>query len=254
MLEAALDALDTDWKPLIIKILNKYPDIALQLKGEYQKYKGITEIYPPVEKIFSAFSHFNQKDLKVIIIGQDPYHQMGQANGLAFSVEEGVKIPPSLRNILKKIQLEYVQIRPIKNGDLTYLAKQGVLLINRTLTVRDSQANCHQKIWDKFTPALIKEILTKNGEGENPLVLLLWGQKAAQVLRDMDPDMEKKKEIIGGHQIFSSCHPSPLAATRGKWFDNTHFTRTNIFLQNIGKEPIEWYPKNLEYDLFGDSK
>ena len=95
-----------------------------------------------------------------------------------------------LRNILKKIQLEYTQIRPIKNGDLTYLAKQGVLLINRTLTVRDSQANCHQKIWDKFTPTLLKEILLLNNKKENPLVLLLWGQKAVQVLKDMDPDME----------------------------------------------------------------
>ena len=253
MLEAALETIKTDWKPLIQEILNKYPDIALQLKGEYQKYEKVTNIYPPVDQIFSAFNHFNQSDLKVIIIGQDPYHQSGQANGLAFSVNEGVKIPPSLRNILKKIQLEYVQIRPIKNGDLTYLAKQGVLLINRTLTVRDSQANCHQKIWDKFTPALIREVLLKNNKLKNSIVLLLWGQKAVQVLKDMAPDLEKKKEIISGHHIFTSCHPSPLAATRGKWFDNTHFTRTNIFLQNIGKEQIEWYPKSLEYNLFGDS-
>ena len=254
MLESALDAVTTDWKPLIIRILDKYPDIALQLKGEYTKYEGFTNIYPPVEKIFSAFNHFNQADLKVIIIGQDPYHQMGQANGLAFSVEPGVKIPPSLRNILKKIQLEYTQIRPIKNGDLTYIAKQGVLLINRTLTVRDSQANCHQKIWDKFTPALIREILLKNNKLENPIVLLLWGQKAVKVLKDMDPDMEKKKEIISGHQIFSSCHPSPLSAIRGKWFNNTHFSKTNYFLEQIGKEKIEWYPKELEYDLFSEAK
>ena len=254
MLENALDALGTDWKPLITRILSKHPDIALQLKGEYQKYKDITNIYPPVEKIFSAFNHFNIGELKVIIIGQDPYHQMGQANGLAFSVESGVKIPPSLRNILKKIQLEYTQIRPIKNGDLTYLSKQGVLLINRTLTVRDSQANCHQKIWNKFTPALLKEILLLNNKKENPLVLLLWGQKAVQVLKDMDPDMEKKKEIISGHQIFSSCHPSPLSAIRGKWFNNTHFTRTNCFLEKIGKEKIEWYPEELKVDLFADAK
>ena len=126
MLESALEQIKTDWKPLITRLLDEYPDIALRLKGKCKKYKDMVNIYPPVEKIFSAFNHFNQADLKVIIIGQDPYHQKGQANGLAFSVEEGVKIPPSLRNILKKIQLEYTQIRPIKNGDLTYLAKQGV--------------------------------------------------------------------------------------------------------------------------------
>ncbi len=254
MLETALENITTDWKPLVSKILNDFPDITLQLKGEYQKYKEITNIYPPVEKIFSAFNHFNQDDLKVIIIGQDPYHQKGQANGLAFSVESGIKLPPSLRNILKKIQMEYGQIKPIRDGDLTYIAKQGVLLINRTLTVRDSQANCHQKIWNKFTPALIREILIKNNERENPIVLLLWGQKAVQVLKDMDPDMDKKKEIISGHHIFTSCHPSPLSAIRGKWFNNTHFTRTNLFLEQIGKEPVEWYPKELEYDLFVNSK
>ena len=106
MLEAALEAIKTDWKPLITRVLSDYPDIALQLKGEYAKYNGMTSIYPPVEKIFSAFNHFNIDELKVIIIGQDPYHQMGQANGLAFSVESGVKIPPSLRNIMKETQQE----------------------------------------------------------------------------------------------------------------------------------------------------
>ena len=108
MLEGALREIKTDWKPLITRVLSEYPDIALQLKGEYTKYNGMTSIYPPVEKVFSAFNHFNQSDLKVIIIGQDPYHQNGQANGLAFSVNEGVKIPPSLRNILKKIQQKHM--------------------------------------------------------------------------------------------------------------------------------------------------
>ena len=252
MLESALDYIKTDWKPLITRVLSDYPDIALQLKGEYAKYNGMTNIYPPVEKIFSAFNYFNQADLKVIIIGQDPYHQKGQANGLAFSVEEGVKIPPSLRNILKKIQIEYTQIRPIKNGDLTYLAKQGVLLINRTLTVRDSQANSHQKIWDKFTPHLIKEILLTNREKNNSIVLLLWGNNAIKVLKDMDKDMEIKKKAIAFHQIFTSCHPSPLSATRGNWFNNDHFTRTNDYLESLGKEKIEWYPKELKLDLFAN--
>jgi len=250
MLESALDEIKTDWKPIITRVLSEYPDIALQLKGEYTKYNGMTNIYPPVEKIFSAFNHFNQADLKAIIIGQDPYHQKGQANGLAFSVEPGVKIPPSLRNILKKIQIEYTQIRPIKNGDLTYLAKQGVLLINRTLTVRDSQANSHQKIWDKFTPHLIKEILLTNRERNNSIVLLLWGNNAIKVLKDMDKDMEMKKKAIDFHQIFTSCHPSPLSATRGKWFNNEHFTRTNTYLESLGKEKIEWYPEELKLDLF----
>jgi uracil-DNA glycosylase len=252
MLESALEEIKTDWKPLITRLLDEYPDIALQLKGECKKYKDMANIYPPVEKIFSAFNHFNQADLKVIIIGQDPYHQKGQANGLAFSVEEGVKIPPSLRNILKKIQLEYTQIRPIKNGDLTYLAKQGVLLINRTLTVRDSQANSHQKIWDKFTPHLIKEILMYHCEKNNSIVLLLWGNNAIKVLKDMDKDMEMKKKAIAFHHIFTSCHPSPLSATRGKWFNNEHFTRTNTYLESLGKEKIEWYPEELKLDLFAN--
>ena len=250
MLESALEQIKTDWKPLITRLLDEYPDIALQLKGECKKYKDMVNIYPPVEKIFSAFNHFNQADLKVIIIGQDPYHQKGQANGLAFSVEEGVKIPPSLRNILKKIQIEYTQIRPIKNGDLTYLAKQGVLLINRTLTVRDSQANSHQKIWDKFTPHLIKEILMYHREKNNSIVLLLWGNNAIKVLKDMDKDMETKKQIIAFHKIFTSCHPSPLSATRGKWFNNNHFSRANEYLESLGKEKIEWYPEELKLDLF----
>ena len=252
MLESALDEAKTDWKPLITRVLSEHPDISLQLKGEYTKYNGMTSIYPPVEKVFSAFNHFNQADLKVIIIGQDPYHQKGQANGLAFSVEEGVKIPPSLRNILKKIQLEYTQIRPIKNGDLTYLAKQGVLLINRTLTVRDSQANSHQKIWNKFTPHLIKEILLANREKNNSIVLLLWGNNAMKVLKDMDGDMEVKKKAIAFHHIFMSCHPSPLSAMRGKWFNNEHFTRTNAYLESLGKEKIEWYPEELKLDLFAN--
>ena len=155
-----------------------------------------------------------------------------------------------MRNILKKIQLEYTQIRPIKNGDLTYLAKQGVLLINRTLTVRDSQANSHQKIWDKFTPHLIKEILMYHREKNNSIVLLLWGNNAIKVLKDMDKDMETKKQIIAFHQIFTSCHPSPLSATRGKWFNNNHFSRVNEYLESLGKEKIEWYPEELKLDLF----
>jgi len=190
-----------------------------------QEYKTRT-IYPPGKDIFNAFDLCPVDKVKVVIIGQDPYHGKGQAHGLCFSVKDGVAVPPSLRNIYKELNNDIGKAIP-ETGNLEHWAKQGVLMLNATLTVRAGQAGSHQgKGWETFTDAAIKQI----AEAKDNLVFMLWGayaQKKGQVL-----DSEK-------YYILKSPHPSPLSAHNG-FFGNKHFSKTNNFLKSKGKEEIKW--------------
>lgn len=190
------------------------------------EYRGPTPIYPPARLIFNAFDHCPFNDVKVVIIGQDPYHGVGQANGLCFSVNKGIPFPPSLLNIFKEIAADTG--RPIPtDGDLTRWSDQGILLLNATLTVRAASAGSHQnKGWEQFTDAVIRILADKR---EN-LVFILWGSYA-----------QKKGAFINRnrHLVLTSPHPSPLSAYHG-FFGNHHFTLTNDYLIKHGKTPIEW--------------
>ncbi len=193
------------------------------VKHEYTNYT----CYPKGKNIFSAFDYCSFEDLKVVIIGQDPYHGVGQANGLCFSVHDGITHPPSLINIFKEIQTDLGKPYP-KTGDLSRWAKQGVLLLNATLTVRQSQAGSHQnKGWEEFTDAVIQII----SEHKKDVVFLLWGGYA----KKKGAKIDKIK-----HCVLTSGHPSPLSANRGYWFGNKHFSKTNEFLKNKNIKPIEW--------------
>lgn len=186
-----------------------------------------TTCYPPGALIFNAFNLCPFDRVKVVIIGQDPYHEPGQAQGLSFSVPEGVPFPPSLQNIFKEIQLDLGKPMP-PTGDLTRWAEQGVLLLNATLTVRAHQAASHQRHgWEQFTDAAIRAL---NTEREN-LVFILWGGYA-----------RSKAQLINRsrHLVLESVHPSPLSANRGGWFGNHHFSQCNAYLREHGEQEIDW--------------
>jgi len=190
-----------------------------------QEYQNGT-VYPPGKEIFRAFDCADFDHVKVVIIGQDPYHGAGQANGLCFSVREGVAMPPSLKNIFKEIQSDLGKAIP-KTGELERWATQGVLLLNATLTVQASSPGSHQnKGWETFTDAVIKTI---SDEKEN-VVFLLWGAYA-----------QKKGEIIDRkkHYVLMSAHPSPFSADRG-FFKSRHFSKTNDYLKSKGLKEIQW--------------
>jgi uracil-DNA glycosylase len=183
--------------------------------------------YPPGSQIFNAFDWCPFDKLKVVIIGQDPYHGHGQANGLCFSVNDGITHPPSLINIFKEIEQDLGLPYPT-SGNLERWAKQGVLLLNATLTVRANQAGSHQnKGWEQFTDAVISTI---SNEKEN-VVFLLWGGFAKQKIKLID---------MSKHYVLSTGHPSPLSANRGYWFGNKHFSKTNFQLEQVGVKPIVW--------------
>ena len=183
--------------------------------------------YPKGNEIFAAFDHCTFDKVKVVIIGQDPYHGFGQANGLCFSVNDGIAFPPSLINIFKEIQTDLHKPFP-KTGNLERWADQGVLLLNATLTVREGEAGSHQnKGWETFTDAVIQRI----SEDKENVVFLLWGGFA----KKKGAKIDRTK-----HHILETGHPSPLSANRGLWFENKHFSKTNNYLQILGKEPIEW--------------
>ena len=183
--------------------------------------------YPPGPQIFNAFNLCPFDSVKVVIIGQDPYHEPGQAHGLSFSVNDGVPFPPSLVNIFKEIQLDLGTPMPT-SGNLTRWAGQGVLLLNATLTVRAHQAASHQrKGWEEFTDAAIKAL---NADRDH-LVFILWGGYARSKAALIDQSR---------HLVLQSVHPSPLSANRGGWFGNHHFSRANDYLEAHGMEPIRW--------------
>ncbi|MGC4022981.1 MAG: uracil-DNA glycosylase [Cyclobacteriaceae bacterium] len=192
------------------------------VKQEYQKHT----VYPPGKEIFRAFDSCNFDDVKVVIIGQDPYHGPGQANGLCFSVREGVRQPPSLVNIFKEIRNDLGKPIPA-SGDLERWANQGVLLLNATLTVQASAAGSHQnKGWETFTDAVIKVI----SDTKSSVVFLLWGAYA-----------QKKGEVIdrSKHLVLMSAHPSPFSADRG-FFGCKHFSKANEYLRSKGLKEIDW--------------
>ncbi|WP_151894318.1 uracil-DNA glycosylase [Patiriisocius marinistellae] len=217
--------IEASWKRVLEAEFEKeyFKNLINFVKTEYSKYT----CFPPGKSIFSAFEHAPFNDVKVVIIGQDPYHGQGQANGLCFSVADGIAIPPSLQNIYKEIKTD-LNIDIPGNGNLEHWASQGVLLLNATLTVRAHQAGSHQKRgWEKFTDAVIHEISTKR-EG---VVFLLWGGYAKKKGAKIDNTK---------HLVLTSGHPSPLSANRGYWFGNSHFSKTNNYLISQKKSPIVW--------------
>lgn len=194
-----------------------------QVRQEYAKFP----CYPPGRLIFNAFNLCPFDKVKVVIIGQDPYHEPGQAMGLSFSVPDGVRIPPSLVNIYKEIE-DDLGVPASRSGDLTRWAEQGVLLLNATLTVRAHVANSHQRLgWGIFTDGAIKAL----SDGRDHLVFMLWGGFA-----------RSKKALIDSqrHCILESVHPSPLSANRGGWFGQHQFSRCNQYLEAHGTVPIAW--------------
>lgn len=217
--------IDASWKEVLEAEFEKdyFKNLTAFVKEEYA---GTTPIYPPARLIFNAFDHCPFNDVKVVILGQDPYHGAGQANGLCFSVNKGVPFPPSLLNIFKEIENDLGTPIP-QDGDLTRWSDQGVLLLNATLTVRASMAGSHQKRgWEEFTDAAIRELADRR---EN-IVFILWGSYA-----------QKKGAFIdrSRHLVLTSPHPSPLSAYQG-FFGNHHFSTANRYLAEHGKSEIKW--------------
>ncbi|XDD54961.1 uracil-DNA glycosylase [Leptospira sp. WS4.C2] len=216
--------IEPGWKEVLQSEFEK-PYFSALREWVREEYKS-TVVYPPAKLIFNAFDSCPFDKVKVVILGQDPYHGPGQAHGLCFSVNDGVPFPPSLQNIFKEIADDLKKPIP-KTGNLTYLANQGVLLLNATLTVQKDKAGSHQnKGWEEFTDAAIRILAEKKSN----LVFLLWGSFAG-----------KKESLIppNKHLVLKSAHPSPLSAYRG-FLGNKHFSKTNEYLISQGKEPVDW--------------
>lgn len=213
-----------DWKQLLQQEFDKpyFEELTRFVRAEY----AATTVYPAGRNIFRAFDKCPVESLKVVIIGQDPYHGVGQANGLCFSVNDGVQFPPSLQNIFKEIHSDIGTPVPT-SGNLDRWAEQGVLLLNSVLTVRAHQAASHAgRGWEKFTDAVVRII----GERKQGVVYMLWGSYAQKKGQMADPAQ---------NLILKSVHPSPLSVYRG-FFGCKHFSQANAYLQSIGKEPIVW--------------
>lgn len=213
------------WQPYLQAELNKlyFKSLMNFVEAEYEE----NQCFPPKNLIFNAFEKCHFNDLKVVIIGQDPYHNYNQANGLCFSVNNGITHPPSLINIFKEIEND-LQIPYPKSGNLERWAEQGVFLLNATLTVRAHEAGSHQKQgWETFTDAVIKTISDK----KERVIFLLWGGFA-----------KKKSKLIdeSKHHILTSGHPSPLSANRGYWFGNKHFSKVNSILKTQNLCEVKW--------------
>lgn len=219
--------LNSDWTYFLQEELEQsyFIDLMQIIEHEYQN----NICYPPKHLIFSAFNQCPIDQLKVVILGQDPYHGEGEANGLSFSVNDGVKIPPSLRNIYRELTDDLDHIFMPASGNLEDWAKQGVLLLNSSLTVRKDQPNSHKNLdWSHFTDAVIEKIASQ----KKHLVFLLWGSFAQKKGSKIDKTQ---------HLVLESGHPSPMSANQGKWFGNKHFSQTNHYLVEKGKQPIEWF-------------
>jgi len=216
--------IESGWKAVLASEFDKpyFENLVRFVRAEYAG----TTVYPPAGMIFNAFEQCPFDRVKVVILGQDPYHEPGQAHGLCFSVRDGVPFPPSLRNIFKEISQDTGTTVP-QSGDLTRWARQGVLLMNATLTVRAGQAASHQgKGWETFTDAVIRTI----SEGRDHVVFILWGGYA-----------RRKAALIDGsrHLVLESAHPSPLSAYAG-FFGNAHFSKANCWLEEHGKTAVVW--------------
>lgn len=218
-------SIDPSWKTRLQPEFEKpyFGSLADFVKSEYKQHR----CYPKGSEIFAAFDHCSFDDAKVVIIGQDPYHGPGQANGLCFSVNDSIAHPPSLINIFREIEADLGIPYP-KSGNLQRWADQGVLLLNATLTVRAHQAGSHQnKGWESFTDAVIHHV---SEEKEN-VVFMLWGGYAKR---------KGSKINRSKHFVQETGHPSPLSANRGLWFDNKHFSKANAYLESVGKTAIQW--------------
>ena len=217
--------IEPTWKQQLGTEFDKpyFATLAEQVRQAYR----MGPCFPPSRLVFNAFNLCPFDEVKVVIMGQDPYHEPGQAMGLSFSVPEGVAIPPSLQNIFKEIQADLGKPLPT-SGDLTRWASQGVLLLNATLTVQAHVANSHQGLgWSVFTDAAIRALSAHREH----LVFMLWGSYA-----------RSKRSLIDGqrHLVLESVHPSPLSANRGGWFGNHHFSKCNTYLQSHGMTGIDW--------------
>lgn len=221
--------LNPSWQTFLSEEIQKdyFSNLMQEVDEEYQNHT----CFPPKSLLFAAFNHCSFEDIKVVIIGQDPYHGEGEANGLSFSVNDGIKIPPSLRNIYRELTDDLEEIFMPTSGNLEAWAKQGVLLLNATLSVRKDSPNSHKNLdWSLFTNAVIQKIASE----KQHLVFLLWGNFA-----------QKKGSAIdrNQHLVLESGHPSPMSANQGKWFGNKHFSKTNAYLLEKGVTPIEWIKK-----------
>ena len=217
--------IEESWRKVLASEFEKpyFQHLIAFVKGEY----ATTTVYPPGPQIFHAFESCPFDKVKVVILGQDPYHGKGQAHGLSFSVAEGVRTPPSLQNIFKELQADLPETPPAPNGNLDRWAEQGVLLLNATLTVRAADPGSHQKKgWEQFTDAVIQQI----SDQKEHVVFILWGAYA-----------QKKGEIIDArkHLVLKAAHPSPYAADRG-FFGSRPFSQTNAYLEQHGQQPITW--------------
>ena len=213
------------WNALLSSEFEKpyFQALTAFVKKEYSEHT----CYPKGKEIFAAFDKCPVEDLKVVLLGQDPYHGEGQANGLSFSVRDGITHPPSLVNIFREIE-EDLKLPYPESGNLSRWAEQGVLLLNATLTVRANTAGSHQgQGWETFTDAVIKSI----SDNCQHIVFLLWGSFAKKKIALIDTQK---------HCVLSSGHPSPLSANRGYWFGNKHFSKTNAYLSSVGKQAIDW--------------
>lgn len=224
-----MSMIDNDWLVPLKKEFSKpyYKDLFEFVKNEY----STTVVYPPADDIFNAFHFTPLKDVKVLLLGQDPYHNVHQAHGLSFSVLPGNDIPPSLKNIYQELHDDLGCYIP-NNGYLKKWADQGVLLLNTVLTVRAHQANSHQgKGWEQFTDAVIEAVNAQ----DRPIVIFLWGASAGR----------KAKMLTNPkHLVLKAPHPSPLSAHRG-FFGCKHFSKANEFLKANGVEPIDWQIENI---------
>ena len=217
--------IEASWKQYLKSEFEKpyFAKLTENVRNEYKN--GLC--FPPAKLVFNAFNHCPFNKVKVVILGQDPYHELGQAMGLSFSVPDGIMLPPSLQNIYKEIHSDLGKPIPT-SGDLTRWAKQGVLLLNATLTVRAHEANSHQALgWQNFTDAAIETINTHREH----IVFMLWGGFARSKKRLIDTNR---------HCIIESVHPSPLSANRGGWFGQHQFSRCNAYLKQYGLGEIDW--------------
>ena len=218
--------LNSSWQTILASEIRKpyFKDLMLAVANEYT----VNSCFPPKELLFSAFDYCSFDDLKVVIIGQDPYHGEGEANGLCFSVNENMKIPPSLRNIFRELNSDLDSLFLPTSGNLERWAKQGILLLNATLSVQKDKPNSHKHLkWGKFTDAVIHEI----SDNKSNVVFLLWGNFAHK--KGLKIDRTK-------HLVLESGHPSPMSANQGKWFGNKHFSKTNNYLKSKGIQEINW--------------
>lgn len=213
-----------DWSEILKNELTEayFIELVEKLEAEY----AAQTIYPASSELFTAFNLTSYEETCVVVIGQDPYHQVNQAHGLAFSVKEGEALPPSLRNIYQELH-DDLAVPISTNGNLSKWAEQGVLLLNAVLTVRENQANSHQELgWELFTDRIIAALNQHN----KPIIFLLWGRKAEA----------KAKQITAKHHyILRAAHPSPLSAYRG-FFGSRHFSQTNELLRKLGRREIDW--------------